>query len=176
MNLNANYFRYTKQPIAYACSTDISIHSECQEILRPLWNSHVCFLFMLSSHLPWFNTRSLPSVFLIKIVHEFLVFLVHATRPNHLIMPDLTNIIIFGGDYELWSFPLGSFSSLLLLPPPLRPNIPLSALFSSTVSVSSCLYHESLQFRSSLTFVSWFLEKCSWIWAPSRKCLGSNLE
>jgi hypothetical protein len=73
-----------------ACSRALLIHRAGQYTFRPLWNPHILFLLMLSSLYSWSTTWLFPSGFPNRILYKFLVFSIHVTRPNHLIVSNLT--------------------------------------------------------------------------------------
>jgi len=90
-------------------------------------------ILILSTHLCLYIPSGLfPSGFPTKI-YEFLISLMRATCPIHLVPLDLIILIAFCEVYTLWSSSLRCF----LQPPAtfslLRPDILLSALFSDTL-------------------------------------------
>ena len=69
----------------------------------------------------------------------------HATFPAHLFLLDLITWTIFGEEYRSLNSSLCSFLHSLVTSSHLGPNIPLSTLFSNTLSLRSSL-SESTQF------------------------------
>jgi hypothetical protein len=77
-----------------------------------------------------------PSVFTTKILYTLLFYPMPATCPAHLILLHMIILIILGEQYKLslCSFPQPPITSYLFCP-----NIPLSTLFSNTLSLCSSL-------------------------------------
>ena len=86
----------------------------------------------------------LPSVLLLsgfptKTLYATLLFNIRATCPSHLSYPHLITRIISGEEYRTYSSLLCSLLHSLITSSLLGPNIPLSILFSKTLSLLSSL-------------------------------------
>jgi hypothetical protein len=91
-----------------------------------------------------------PSGFPAKTLYTFLPSPMRATCPAHLILLDMICLMISGDGYKLWSSQVHNFFHSPVTSSPLGPNIPLSTLFSNTLSVCC-----PLNFRGQV------LENCS---------------
>jgi len=96
------------------------------------------YILILSSYI----NLGLPNVlfpigFPTRTLYAPLLSLIHATCPAHLILLDLITGIIFGEQYRSLSYPLCKFLHSRVTSSLLGPNIPLSTLFSNTLSLRS---------------------------------------
>ena len=93
-------------------------------------------ILILSSH-PHMGLSSglYPSGFATKILYTPLLSPVRSTFPVHLILPYLITRTILGEQYRSLSSSLSSFLLSLLTSSLLDSNIPLSTLFSNTISL-----------------------------------------
>ena len=85
---------------------------------------------------------SLSLTFPTKILHAHMLSPIHATCPTHLILLDLINRKLFGGEYRSLISSLFSFLHFLATSALLGPNILLNTQFSNTLSL-----HSSLKFQ-----------------------------
>jgi hypothetical protein len=67
--------------------------------------------------------------------YTFHFSFIRATCPAHLVIIDLIILIIIGEEYKLWSSFLCSFLYLPVISSLFGPNVPLSTLFSNTLSL-----------------------------------------
>jgi len=77
---------------------------------RHLQKKGLMYILTLLSHTCHVLTSSfLPSGFLIKTLHAFLLSVMHATCPIHVSLLDFTTLIILVIQYQPWSFSLWNF-------------------------------------------------------------------
>jgi hypothetical protein len=69
-------------------------------------------------------------------LYAFIFFLAGAAWPTHLVILHLISLIVFNGEYRLWSPSLCSFLQPILTSSLLDPSIFLSTLFSDTFNLS----------------------------------------
>jgi len=81
----------------------------------------------------------LPSGFPTNILYTPLFYLMHATCPTQLILPNLITQTIFGEEYRSFSSSLYSFLHSVVTSSLLGPNILLNTLFSNNLSLHSYL-------------------------------------
>jgi hypothetical protein len=106
----------------------------------PYHTSYLRSILILSTHLRLgLSSGPFPSGFPTNTLYAFFCYLIRATCPAHLILPDFIFLIIHCEEYKVWSSSLCSF-----LQPPVTsslsgPNILLNTLFSNTLSLCSSL-------------------------------------
>jgi hypothetical protein len=79
------------------------INGVLHKSLPPVWVCMWIFLLLV------FLSGLFPSSFPTNILHELLLWAIHATCPVHLILLDLVSLIILDEEYKFWSPTLCSF-------------------------------------------------------------------
>ena len=118
----------------------VSILSRINQVHFPYPTSSK-YILILSPHVSFnFSPVSRPKIFFVP-----LLSLIHATCPVHLIFFYVITQIILGEQYRSLSSSLCSFLHCPVPPSLSAPNIPLSTLFSSTLSLCSSSHNVSDQ-------------------------------